>query len=97
VVRRSSGVTTLVVSDWLFSDQKVEKRLALFIPKLLPHILNAETISFWEREGYSKMTKLLLGIIKHKKVSLISKDFRNLNGIEKSEFGNFPIGWSDNG
>jgi hypothetical protein len=97
VVRRSSGVTTLVVSDWLFSDQKVEKRLALFISKLLPHILNAETISFWEREGYSKMTKLLLGIIKHKKVSLISKDFRNLSGIEKSEFGNFPIGWSDNG
>jgi hypothetical protein len=90
-------VTTFVVSDWLFLDRKVEKRVALFISKLLPHILKAETISFWEREGYSKITKLLLGIIKHKEVSLISKDFRNLKGIEKSEFGSFPIGWSDNG
>ena len=97
VICRSSGVTTFVVSDWLFLDRKVEKRVALFISKLLPHILKAETISFWEREGYSKITKLLLGIIKHKEVSLISKDFRNLKGIEKSEFGSFPIGWSDNG
>jgi hypothetical protein len=90
-------VTTFVVSDWLFLDQKVEKRLVLFISMLRPHILKAETVSFWERGGYSKITKLFLGIIKHKKVSLISKDFRDIHGVKQSEFGSFPMGWSDNG
>ena len=97
IVRRSTGVTTFVVSDWLFSDQKVEKRLVLFISMLRPHILKAETVSFWERGGYSKITKLSLGIIKHKKISLISRDFRDIHGVKESEFGSFPMGWSDNG
>lgn len=97
LVRRPSGARTCVVSDWLFSDQKVEKRLSLFISKLRPYVPTAETISFWELGGYSRITKLLLGIIEYKKVSLISNDLRGIYSNKKSEFGKFPMGWSDNG
>jgi len=96
-VLRSSGVSSFVVSDWLFLDQKVEKRLALFISKLRSYNQNSETISFWELGGPTKITKLFLGIIMHKKVSLISKDFRITDPDKSAEFGDFRIGWSDNG
>jgi hypothetical protein len=97
LILRPSGVRTAVVSDWFFSDRKIEKRRALFISKLRSHIHNAETISFWERDGYSRVTKLLLGILKHRKVSLIVKDLTGINNEKPHEFGRFPIGWSDNG
>lgn len=96
-VLRPSGVSSFVVSDWLFSDQKVEKRLALFISKLRSYNQNSETISFWELGGPTKMTKLFLGIMMHKKISLISKDFRITDSDKCEEFGDFRIGWSDNG
>jgi len=96
-VLRSSGVSSFVVSDWLFLDQKVEKRLALFISKLRSYNQNSETISFWELGGPGKVTKLFLGVVKHKKVSLIGKDFRITESDKSPEFGDFRIGWSDNG
>lgn len=96
-VHRSSGVSSLVVSDWLFTDRKVEKRLALFVSKLRPYLTSEETISFWESEGYSWISKLFLGIMKHKKLSLIGKDLRDVHDSKSVEFGKFPIGWSDNG
>jgi hypothetical protein len=40
---------------------------------------------------------LLLGIFKRKNISLISRDFREASAHRVSEFGDFRIGWSDNG
>jgi hypothetical protein len=96
-ILRSSGVSSLVVSDWLFSDEKIEKSLFLFISKLRTYNHNSETISFWEFGRAGKLKQLLLGIITRKKISVISKDLRNSNSNEASQFGDFHIGWSDNG
>ena len=96
-ILRPSGVSSFVVSDWLFSDRKIEKRIALFVSKLRSHNTNSETISFWDFGAPSKMTKLCLGIIRHKKISLISKDSRTTSADKSAEFGDFRMGWSDNG
>lgn len=96
-VLRPSGVSSLVVSDWLFSDQKIEKRIALLISKLRSHNQESETISFWDFGVPSKITKFSLGIILHKRVSVISKDFRTTGAVNSTEFGDFRMGWSDNG
>jgi hypothetical protein len=96
-VLRPSGVSSFVVSDWLFSDRKVEKKLALFISKLRSHTKECGTISFWDFGVPSKMTKLYLGIIMHKRVSVISKDSRITSANKSAEFGDFRMGWSDNG
>ena len=96
-VLRSSGVSSFVVSDWLFSDRKIEKRIALLISKLRSHNQESETISFWDFGVPSKITKFYLGIILHKKVSVISKDSRTTSAVNSTEFGDFRMGWSDNG
>ena len=96
-ILRSSGVSSFVVSDWLFSDEKIQKSLSLFISKLSSYNRNSETISFWEFGRSGRLKQLLLGIITRKKVSVISMDFRNSNLSKVSEFGDFHIGWSDNG
>jgi len=96
-VLRPSGVSSFVVSDWLFSDRKIEKRIALLISKLRSHNQESETISFWDFGVPSKMTKLYLGIIMHKKISVISKDSRITSANKSAEFGDFRMGWSDNG
>ena len=96
-ILRSSGVSSFVVSDWLFSDERIQKSLSLFISKLRSYNRNSETISFWEFGRPGKLKQLLLGIITRKTVSVISKDFRNSNLGKESEFGDFHIGWSDNG
>ena len=94
---RATGVSSFVVSDWLFSDRKVEKRIALFISKLRSHNKESEIISFWDIGGPTKIAKLFLGIIVRRKVSLISKDFRSMSAGKSAEFGDFHMGWSDNG
>jgi hypothetical protein len=96
-ILRSNGIRSFVVSDWLISDRKIEKRLPLLLPSLLPHIHNSEIISFWEFEGYSKLTKFVFGTLKYSTVSLISKDTRLKKAPQISEFENFRMGWSDNG
>ena len=96
-ILRSSGVSSFVVSDWLFSDEKIQKNLSLFISKLRSYNRNSETISFWEFGRPRKLKQLLLGIITRKTVSVISKDFRNSDLNRETEFGDFHIGWSDNG
>jgi hypothetical protein len=96
-ILRPSGVSSFVVSDWLFSDRKTEKRIALFISKLRSHNPESETISFWDFGATFKLTKLYLGIIRHKKISLISKDSRTTSADKVAEFGDFRMGWSDNG
>lgn len=96
-ILRSSGVSSFVVSDWLFSDEKIQKSLSLFISKLRSHNRNSETISFWEFGRPWRLKQILLGIITRQTVSVISKDFRHSNLGKESEFGDFHIGWSDNG
>lgn len=96
-ILRSSGVSSFVVSDWLLPDEKVQKSLSLLVSKLRSYNRNSETISFWEFGRPGKLRQLLLGIITRKKVSVISKDLRNSNLGKESEFGDFHIGWSDNG
>jgi len=96
-VVRSSGLSSFVVSDWLVSDKRIEKRISLFISKLGSYSKKSETISFWEHGRPTKATNLLLGIFKRKNISLISKDFREASAHRVSEFGDFRIGWSDNG
>lgn len=96
-VIRVSGVSSFLVSDWIVLDKKIEKRISLFISKLRSYNVGSETISFWDCGKSIKMTELFLGIFKRRNISVISKDFRksNLNGA--SEFGDFHMGWSDNG
>ncbi|MDP1852183.1 MAG: hypothetical protein Q8K48_07190 [Candidatus Planktophila sp.] len=96
-VLRSSGVSSFVVSDWLFSDEKIQRSLSLFISKLRSYNRNTETISFWEHGRPANVKQLSLGIFPRKRVSVISKDFRNSDSDNASEFGDFHIGWSDNG
>ena len=96
-IYRASGVRTLVVSDWLFSDPKVRKRLAIFVSKLRSHTQESEVVSYWEYGGYSRLSKLFLGIIAHKNVSVIGKDCRASDSGMKVQFGDFRMGWSDNG
>lgn len=96
-VIRSSGVSSFVISDWLISDTRIEKRLSLFISKLSSFNKQSETISFWKHGSPAKGSNFLLGIIKRKNISVISKDFRNTDLLKPSEFGDFRIGWSDNG
>lgn len=96
-ILRSNGIRSFVVSDWLISDRKVEKRLPLVLPLLLPYIRDSEIISFWEFEGYGKLTKFVVGTLKYSTVSLISKDNRLKNSVQISEFESFRMGWSDNG
>lgn len=96
-VLRPSGVNSFVVSDWLFSDEKTQKRLPLFISKLRSYNQKSETISFWELGQSMKVTNLFLGIITRKKISVIAKDYRVSDAGYAPEFGDFHIGWSDNG
>ena len=96
-VIRSSGLSSFVVSDWLISDKRIEKRLSLFISKLRSYSKQSETISFWEHGGSTRLTNLLLGVFKRRNISVISKDFRETSDFKLSEFGDFRIGWSDNG
>ena len=96
-VLRSSGISSFVVSDWLFSDQEIEKRRSLFISKLHPHNRHCETISFWEYGQTFNITDIFLGILRRKRVSLISIDFRIIGADKSAEFGDFRMGWSDNG
>jgi hypothetical protein len=96
-ILRTNGIRSFVVSDWLISDRKIEKRLPLLLPLLLPHIRDSEIISFWEFEGYSKLKKLVVGTLKYSTVSLISKDNRLKKTAQISEFESFRMGWSDNG
>ena len=96
-VIRSSGLRSFVVSDWLISDKRIEKRLSLFISKLRSYSKQSETISFWEHGGSTRLTNLLLGVFKRRNISVISKDFRETSDFKLSEFGDFRIGWSDNG
>ena len=90
-------MSSFVVSDWLFSDRKTEKRIALLISKLRSHNQESETISFWDFGVPSKITKFYLGVILHKRVSVISKDSRTTGAVNSTEFGDFRMGWSDNG
>jgi len=96
-IHRSSGVNSLVVSDWIFKEEKVEKRVALFISSLKSYYKDSEVISFWEFKGLSKPMKFFLGIFTRKRVSLIARDYRDSHSSPSTEFGNFCIGWSDNG
>jgi hypothetical protein len=96
-VVRSSGVSSHVVSDWLISDKRIEKKITFFISKLRLFSQNSEIISFWDFGGPSKLTKFFHGIIVRQKISLISRDFINSSGQNVAEFGDFHMGWSDNG
>ena len=77
--------------------QKIEKRISLFISKLRSYNLESETISFWDCGKPIKMTELFLGIFRRRNISVISKDFRKSSFNRTSEFGDFHMGWSDNG
>lgn len=96
-ILRSNGIRSFVVSDWLISDHKVEKRLPLLLPSLLRYVGDSEVITFWEQGGYNKVTKFLIGTLKYSTVSLISKDNRCTNSSQIGEFEGFRMGWSDNG
>jgi len=96
-VIRSSGVSSLVVSDWLISDKIIEKKITFFISQLRSFSQKSETISFWDFDGPSKLAKFFHGIIVRKKISLISKAFLESSGQDVAEFGDFHMGWSDNG
>jgi hypothetical protein len=96
-VVRSSGVSSHVVSDWLISDKRIEKKITFFISKLRSFSQNSEIISFWDFGGPSKLAKFFHGIIVRQKISLISRDFIKSSGQNVAEFGDFHMGWSDNG
>lgn len=96
-ILRSNGFRSFVVSDWLISDRKVERRLSLILPSLLRYVGGSEVITYWEQGGYNKVSKFLIGTFKYGRVSLISMDNRFSDSSQVIEFENFRMGWSDNG
>ena len=96
-ILRPSGTLSFVISDWFFSEEGMNRNIELFISKMRKYNNSAATISFWNLGRHNSFRNFLLGIYPRRKVDVISKDFRDSIHPRNSDFGDFHIGWSDNG